>query len=190
MFTNKVPTFLITVILATLAAPCFALDSLIVNINQATIMTNPTDSNDVRALVRFDLPQNLDTTKFVTFAELRFAVNTTQRFERPIRLRVCPITRTWSPGNISWSGPWTNPGGDFADSIGCIGHIDSSRQFNVRIDVANIIQHYIRGYMVNNGLIISQHGNLKRTYGLTPNRYPGGAVAQLAIYYVSLNSRN
>jgi len=160
---------------------------LIVNINQAAVMANPTDPTDVRALVHFDLPQDLDTTKFVTYAELRFVVNTTQRFERPIRLRVCPLTRAWSPDNIGWSGPWTNPGGDFADSIGCIGHIDSTGQFNVRIDVANIIQHYIRGYLVNNGLIICQHGNLRRAYGLTPNRNPGGAVAQLAIYYVNLN---
>lgn len=190
MFGNKASTCLVVIILVTLAAPCFALDSLIVNINQVAVMANPTDPTDVRELVRFDLPQQLDSTKYVTYAELRFNVNINRQIERPIRLRVSPLTSSWSPNNIGWSGPWSHPGGDFADSISCIGHIDTTGEFTVRIDVARIVQNYIRGHLSNNGLIIRQHGNLRRAFGLTPNRYPGGAVAQLAIYYVSLNPRD
>jgi hypothetical protein len=150
-------------------------------------MSNPTDPTDVRALIRFDLPSILDTTKYVTYAELRIEVNTTQGFTRPIRLRISPITRPWTIGNIGWNAPWGHPGGDFADTIGSIGHIDTVGQFVVRIDIANIIQDYIRGYYPNHGLIIRQHGNLRRAFNLVQNRYPGGAIAQLAIYYVDLD---
>jgi hypothetical protein len=169
------------------ASPGYALDSLIVNINQAAAIVNPSDPTDVRALIRFDLPTELDTTKFVTYAELRFGVSVAQRFERPIRLKVSPLTRQWSPQNMSWGGPWNHPGGDFADTISCIAHMDSSGQSNIRVDIARIIQYFVRGNIPNHGLIIRQHGNLRRPYGVTPNRFPGETIAQLAIYYVDMN---
>lgn len=173
------------------ARPSHALDSLIVNINQAAAITNPEDPTDVRALLRFNLPTELDTTKFVTFAELRFRVNTPLNFERPIRLKICPITNTWSPtGNIGWNGPWTHPGGDFADTISCITHIDTCGQTYIKADVAHIIQYFIRGILTNNGLIIRQHGNLRRAFSMVTNRLPGVAIAQLAIYYVDLDPDN
>jgi hypothetical protein len=166
----------------------FALDSLIVNIDQVTTITNPEDSTDVRALLKFDLPSELDTTKIVTFAELRLRINILTGFEHPIRLRISPLTRAWSPtGNISWSGPWTRPGGDFADTIGCITHANTSGQASIKADISHIINDYIQSRVQNNGIIICQHGKLKRAYSMVHNRLPGVAVAQLAIYYVNLN---
>jgi hypothetical protein len=188
MFKNRIHILAMALILTALGiGPCYALDSLIANINQAAAIVNPADPTDVRALLRFDLPTELDTTKFVTYAELRFGVNTTGQFEHPIRLRINPLTSAWTPGNIGWSAPWSRSGGDFADTIGSIGHIDTVGQFVVKIDIANIIQDYIRGYYPNHGIIIRQHGSLRRAFNLVQNRYPGGAVAQLAIYYIDLD---
>lgn len=189
MFRSKIfHLALVMTIIALVANSGHALDSLIVNINQAAAIVNPEDATDVRALLRFDLPTILDTTKIVTFAELRFVVNTPLAFERPIRLKICPITRNWSPtGNIGWSGPWIHPGGDFADTISCIAHIDTCGQTKIKAEVARLITYYIHYNLENNGLIIYQHGNLRRVFNMVNNRLPGAAVAQLAIYYVDMN---
>lgn len=179
---------LVMTVVALMVNSSHALDSLIVNINQAAAIVNPEDATDVRALLQFDLPTEMDSTKIVTFAELRFRVNTPLNFERPIRLKICPITRTWSPtGNIGWSGPWTHPGGDFADTISCTAHIDTCGQTTIKADVARLIRYYIHGDLENNGLMIYQHGNLRRAFSMVNNRLPGAAVAQLAIYYVDMN---
>jgi hypothetical protein len=189
MLRNRLFTLALVMTIVVLASNSgHALDSLIVNINQAAAIVNPEDATDVRALLRFDLPTIHDTTKIVTFAELRFVVNTPVAFERPIRLKICPITRSWSPtGNIGWSGPWTHPVGDFADTISCMAHIDTCGQTTIKADVARLIRYYINNNLENNGLIIYQHGNLRIAFSMVNNRLPGTAVAQLAIYYVDMN---
>ena len=167
--------------------PCVALDSLLININQATLITNPDDNNDTRMLVKFELPVSLDTTKYITYAELRFGVTTPQELNRPVNLKVNPITRQWSPEGMLWNGPWTTPGGDFTDTLSTAGVVTRAGQSPVRIEVSHLLMQYVRGLLPNYGLIIRQGGVHRQAVSPAPLNPPSNLAAQLVIYYVDLH---
>lgn len=168
-----------------MASPGLCLDSLIVNINSAGFMINPENSSDVRAVIDFDLPNTLDSTCFVSVAELRIAAAVAQQIDYPLSLRINPVTTNWSQGNINWTNPWSNPGGDYNDSLTAFGHIRQSGDSDVRIDVTRLIQSFKSGRIPNNGLLVKQAGNMMRAFSLRQISIPGGnALAQLAIYYI------
>lgn len=175
-----------------ISSPAWSLDSLIVNITRASVIVNPDDTNDMRALLQFDLPELLDTTKYVMVAELRFRINIPQQFDRLIKLRACPLTREWSPDNVGWNIPWDNAGGDFADTMRALGHVSQSGETEIKIDVAHLIQNYIRGYLPNHGLIVRQIGEPMRRFTLVPynSPEPDDTIVQLAIYYVDMEPDN
>jgi len=168
-----------------MASSGLCLDSLVVNITEAGLMINPENSSDVRAVIGFDLPNTLDSTCYVMVAELRLAPTVAQQIDYPLSLRVNPVTTDWSPENVGWTSPWTNPGGDTDDSLNAFGHIRQSRDSDTRIDVTRLIQIYKNGRIPNQGLLIRQAGNMMRAFSLRQISIPGGnALAQLAIYYV------
>jgi hypothetical protein len=172
-----------------LASPGLCLDSLIVNITAAGFMINPENSNDVRAVIRFDLPNALDSGCFISVAELRLAATVAQSFDYPLSLRINPVTTTWSAGNVDWTNPWSEPGGDYDDSLVAFGHIRESGDSDVSIDVRRLIQNYVSGRIANHGLLIRQTENLMRAFSLRQINIPGGnTYAQLAIYYIDIYS--
>jgi len=186
MFKNKVKIALIAaasvMIMASLG---LCLDSLIVNITEAGLMINPENSSDVRAVIGFDLPNSLDSTCYVMVAELRIAATVARQIDYPLSLRINPITTGWSSGNVGWTNPWSNAGGDFNDSLTAFGHIRQSGDSDTRIDVTRLIQIYKNGRIPNYGLLIRQAGNMMRAFSLRQISIPGGnALAQIAIYYV------
>jgi hypothetical protein len=136
----------------------------------------------------FDLPNTLDSTYHVIVAELRLAATVAQQIDYPLSLRINPITTDWSSGNVGWTNPWTNPGGDFNDSLTAFGHIRQSGDSDVRIDVTRLIQSYLSGRIPNRGLLIRQTENLMRAFSLRQISIPGGnAIAQIVIYYLHSN---
>jgi len=172
-----------------MASPGFCLDSLIVNISNAGFMTNPENSSDIRAVIDFDLPNTLDSTCYVMVAELRLAATVAQQIDYPLSIRINPVTTDWSSGNVGWTNPWTNPGGDFNDSLTAFGHIRQSGDSDVRIDITRLIQSFKTGNTPNLGLLIRQVGNRLRPYSLRQISVPGGnALVQMAIYYIRSTS--
>jgi hypothetical protein len=172
-----------------MASSGFCLDSLIVNISNAGFMTNPENSNDIRAVIDFDLPNTLDSSCRVTVAELRIAASVAQQIDYPLSLRINPVTTDWSFGNVNWMNPWTNPGGDYNDSLTAFGHIRQAGDSDVRIDVTRLIQSFKAGNTSNYGFLIRQVGEQLRTYSFRQMNVPGGnALVQLAIYYFRLDT--
>jgi hypothetical protein len=172
-----------------MASSGFCLDSLIVNISNAGFLVNPENSSDIRALIDFDLPNTLDSTCRVMVAELRVAATVAQQIDYPLSLRINPVTTDWSTGNVNWTNPWTNPGGDYNDSLTAFGHIRESGDSDVRIDITRLIQSYKIGNSPNYGYLVRQVGDQLRTYSFRQMNVPGGnALVQLAIYYLRSSS--
>jgi hypothetical protein len=190
MFNNKIRITLITAAsILILTSPGLCLDSLIVNITDAGFMINPDNPRDVRAVLGFYLPNILDSTCFVMVAEVRIAASVTQQIEYPLSLRIHPVTTDWSSGNVRWTSPWSNPGGDFNESLTAFGHIRWSGDSDVRIDVTRLIQIFKSGRIPNHGLLIRQTENLMRAFSLRQITVPGGtAIAQIVIYYIRSNT--
>ena len=176
----------LTAIMA-MICPCLALDSLLININQAAFISNPDANNDTRMLIQFILPAELDSSKYITYAELRFGVSSPREISRPINLKVNPITRQWSPEGLQWNEPWTNSRGDFKDSIAAVGIISQSGQSYGKIEVSHLLMQYVHGLLPNFGLIIRQIGVFRQALSPVPRDARNNLMAQLAIYYVDLD---
>lgn len=166
---------------------CLALDSLIVNINRAAFLTNPEDNTDSRMFVQFNLPSSLDTSIYITYAELRFGLTESHVNTRPLNIKACPITREWVPERLQWNGAWTNPGGDFFDSLGVPGIVARTDQSFGKIEISHLLMHYIRGNLANYGFVIKQAGLIRQSFAPTHFNANDNIAAQLAIYYVNLN---
>lgn len=187
---NKKITHLTLVSMAIVMAcfgQCLALDSLIININRAAFLTNPEDNTDSRMFVQFNLPSSLDTSKYITYAELRFGLAESRANTRPLNVKVCPITREWVPERLQWNGVWTNPGGDFLDSIGASGVIPQDGRSPRKIEVSHLLMQYVRGNIPNFGFVIKQTGLIRQSFVPTHFNANDNIIAQLAIYYVNLN---
>jgi hypothetical protein len=180
-------TAVVTILMMTSSGMC--LDSLVVNITDAGFMMDPGNHSDVRAVIGFDLPNTLDSTCWVTVAELRIAATVAQQIDFPLSLRINPVTTAWSQGNVNWVNPWNEPGGDYDDSLTAFGHIRQSGDSDVRIEVTRLIQGFLNGNVANYGLLIRQTEDLMRTFSLRQISIPGGTtVAQIVIYYIQKNT--
>lgn len=166
---------------------CSALDSLIININRAAFLTNPEDNTDSRMFVQFNLPPSLDTSKYVTYAELRFGLTESHVNTRPLSIKVCPITREWVPERLQWNGAWTTPGGDFLDSISASGVIPQGNRSLGKIEISHLLMQYVRGSIPNCGFVIKQTGLIRQSFVPTHFNANDNIAAQLAIYYIDMN---
>ncbi len=88
-------------------------------------------------------------------AMLRFNLEGEQA-QRSIRLHVHPITRDWSPGTATWSGGWSNPGGDFDAERVARAEINLARgSSEVVIDVTRAVTEVFESGETWNGLILT-----------------------------------
>jgi hypothetical protein len=117
-----------------------------------TISLNPS-SGFGRLLFKFDLPEQLNGVT-IDYAELVF-IATPDTGRSYICLMVAyPLTKKWESANLSWSDGWTNPGGDFADTIYSTCLIRSSTEHPTRMDITDIVQMWVDGTLTNHGLIM------------------------------------
>lgn len=160
-----------------------AMDSVTVDINAAAVIQNPENRSEVRLILRFDLPEMLDTNSYVTIAELRFNVVPVHEVEHPIIFCINPLSREWSMENVNWDTPWQCAGGDYIDSIEVAGFVPVDFTEGLRLDISNLIHGMINAYFPNYGLILYQQGPAFDQINV--RRFDDdNSLVQLVIYYL------
>lgn len=136
-----------------------------------------------RLLFKFDLPQQLDGVT-IDYAELVFTATPDTGNGYICLMGAYPVTRGWTSDNISWSGTWSNSGGDYADSIYSTCVIRTSADRPTRMDITDIVQMWAGGDLANHGLILMPLENSGRFLKLhnTPG-LPEGAKAKVRVYF-------
>lgn len=134
-------TLLIMMGIALVAQAAFA-DELTRSVCDVTSITDGEGS--ARIVFKMDSPIEL-TDVAVQKATLRFTTSGTAGEERTKTLLLHPLTRAWTAGAVSWTTPWTRPGGDFDDlyarrewDLGGRGRVLA---FDVTLLVKEIVEH-------------------------------------------------
>jgi hypothetical protein len=147
---------------------------------------SPSQSSDFgRLLFKFSLPEQLNGVT-VDYAELIFTATPDTGRSYICLMGAYPLTRNWESVDLSWSDGWTNPGGDFADTIYSSCLIGSSTERLTRIDITDIVQMWVDGTLTNYGLIIMPLEDSNRFLKLHANpQLPSNAKAKVRIFFTT-----
>jgi len=153
-------------------------------VSQTAVICSGFDSNYGRLLFKFDLPKELDSA-FIDYSEIIFKAEPEPSYSNAklIVIAAYPLSRDWSADNVSWTSPWTNPGGDYIDSIYCSALLFKSEDYQIGLDITPLVRLWIDNSLSNYGLILLPLGSdcslkLSRHSSLENN-----ANALVKIYY-------
>ena len=155
-------------------------DSVFVEFSTDTFLINP-DSNNVRSLVRFDLPAELDSTDIV-FAELTLPINCDIPDSSAFALFCNPLNIAWNVDDITWH----TLGDTLTDLIigdGTLFVTSSQGDQTAYFDITAIVRLWAEGSLINNGLILS-YDNSQAAYPIFD--YDAGLNGQVRIIYSKL----
>jgi len=146
---------------------------------------SPSDSLQAgRFLIRFSLPKELDGAT-IDFAQLEISLGIEQAEDRPVTLECCALAKDWNAQTVSWSEPWSNPGGDLSDSNKTVLTLYSGGEMFCRTNITHLLQVWADGG-ANYGLILKavQDQNLSLNR-LDTSALPPGIKARVKIWYTS-----
>jgi hypothetical protein len=89
----------------------------------------------------------------VDYAEVRFAQGLGVSTKDLFGVWVQAMNKAWEPGSVSWTVPWTTPGGDFGSENVMAVVRPGVSEFDGRLDVTRFVKTWRSG-TANNGLIL------------------------------------
>jgi hypothetical protein len=111
-------------------------------------------TGNARLLFRLAPAEKLDG-MLVSQATVTFqAVGTPTK--EPLRLRVYPVTTTWTAGAVSWTSGWNRAGGDYNEDIYVPVEVDlSSGSATVELDLTPLVKETVEGGAATDGFILT-----------------------------------
>jgi hypothetical protein len=163
-------------------APAFAAD-FSADITDFALLTNPAGGESPRALLSFALPEDFSG-KAVRSAKLFLPVSIAIGDTGMADLAVWPVGTAWTPGNVTWSSPWSQPGGDVVDSSYALYSTSDGTSRVVEIDISTIASAWAQGWYSNHGLLVTLIQSDRYTLQVEQNGdWPSGVVARIEIVY-------
>ncbi len=105
--------------------------------------------------------------------------------EQSIRLRIYPVTRTWSTGTVTWTGGWTREGGDFDAEIFAEKELDlRGAPTEIVLDVTRLLKETLEQRLAGDGFILSVDPRTGSGVSVTDlPRFAGLAASTLDVKY-------
>jgi len=181
-FKKTFPLFVAVMVIFS-ASPGFSDNRVDIEVSNACIISPGVDSLSSRVLLKFDLPSKLDD-KRIDYAEVVFYANIDTLSRHSVMFAGYPINSDWNKATASWSGTWTNEGGDYNDSLYEIGLIKARGDGKVRFDITRLVTSWQQESLPNYGLIIIPVEEERKITGLVhPSDFPQGVFAKVTIYF-------
>lgn len=178
----RISRIILLAITAGLLPPCLALaDSLTVDIATGAYLFNA-DTSDVRALMQFDLPSELDSAEIV-FAELTVPIGCVIPDSSAMALYCQPLLIGWNPIDVAWE----NLGDSLTDAVigeGTLFATSYEGWQTAYFDVTGILRSWQDRTIANNGMLF-YYDNSMLPY-LTFD-YERRLFGQVKIIYSSMN---
>jgi hypothetical protein len=134
-----------------LAAPAWA-RQMTASVKDVTELLD--GSGSARVLFRLAPAEKLDG-MLVSRATVTFQAAGTPTRE-PLRLRVHPVTTSWTAGAVSWTSGWSRAGGDYDEEIYVPVEVDlSSGSATVELDLTPLVKESVEGGAVTDGFILT-----------------------------------
>lgn len=145
------------------------------------------DSGNARLLMKpvIGLP---DTTMVIDRAILDLWVSPQTDDTTYISIRVHPITTNWSSETVSWTTPWTNPGGDFDEVNYAEYAISVPGEQNIQVDLTDLVMRWVDGRLPYYGFLISISESSLAGVTFLNGGGGTGPLARLTISYNRISS--
>jgi hypothetical protein len=153
------------------------------SVTQVGTLSPGQNSDYGRLLFKFDLPEQVNGA-FIDYAELRFTATPDTGSSYICLMGVFPVATSWESANLSWSSGWSNPGGDYIDTIYSSCVIRTSTDRLTRADITEIVQMWVDSTLTNNGVILMPLEDGSRFMKLhDTNGFPQGVKAKVRVFY-------
>ncbi len=180
---KKLPWFLLASLMVTLApVPSHAARVSIPAADMAAI-SNPDNPADARALLRFELPEDLSGAT-IGFAAVEFrAAVAASEAAGSLPLDAFPMTTEWSGDTAAWDEGWATAGGDFENSFHAVWMVEQGQDSVVRFDVTDFVRGWSSGAVGNHGMVVLMASGVQGSVVPVEGPYDWGAAPTLEIYY-------
>jgi hypothetical protein len=147
------------------------------------VISNPSDAQEIRVLVRYEIPEFL-TSADILYAQLTGSADAAViEGEGAVELEVLPVAKQWSPGSVSWTSPWTQPGGDLDGGFQRSFLVRQGSQ-PIRIDVTELVTEWATGERANTGLMLRASSFFGGTFSLPAQSGGGPGVVEAPVIKV------
>lgn len=122
--------------------------------NDTTLDVRPDNDADRRGLVKFDL-NSIPSNSTVTSATLYLYAKDNKDTQITSLYRV---TANWNENTVTWLS-WTQPGGDFNNSVSHFTFIPNQSSCMVTMNITSLVQSWVNGTYPNYGLMLYSTGS-------------------------------
>lgn len=175
----KYSSVLIMAISLLVATSALAQHKVVLQLENATMVSSGAVNNDQRVLLPVDLPKEL-TNVVIDYAKLTLTVDSTSftANARTLGVALFPLTAQWSM-STPWSSSWESPNGVYDQNVGQFGMTSKVKNGVIEFQIAEIVQAWVDGTLNNFGLLL--RSSLEGTRDLSLAGSTGNV--QLTIYY-------
>jgi hypothetical protein len=151
--------------------------SLEVDAKQAAEIKPSEGSEDVRLVVRFEVPDTLEG-KSIDFACVSFGADCSG-VEGGVSFQGFPLSKAWDGKTVSWESPWDRAGGDWDNGVSACGISEAGSGKTVELDVTEFANRWLKEPSKNFGILVKVSGPFFGTF--STDRSQG--VPKLRILY-------
>jgi len=144
--------------------------SLEVDATQVAEIRASEESEDIRFLASFELPDTLEG-KSIDFACVSFEADCAGA-EGGVSFQSFAVTRAWDAKNVSWDGPWDKAGGDWDDRLSACWISETGSDRMVELDVTEFANRWVEEPSANFGIIVKVSGPFIGTFSLKKGQAP------------------
>jgi hypothetical protein len=138
--------------------------SVEVEASQVAAIRPSAESEEVRLLVSFDMPDVLEG-KEVDFACVSFEANCSGN-EGMISFQAFAVTKAWDGRTVSWKDSWDTPGGDWDKRLSAYWIGETGDDKTVYLDVTDFANEWLGEPSRNFGIIVKVSGPFLGTFSV------------------------
>jgi hypothetical protein len=166
-----------SIAVVTVAALCLGLvsaevgaTSLEVEASQVAVIRPSEESDEVRLLVSFAMPQVLGGEE-IDFACVSFEADCTGD-EGAVSFQAFALTKDWDAETVTWTGSWDTPGGDWDKAFSAYWIGEAGDGKTVYLDVTDVANEWLAEPSGNFGIIVKVSGPFLGTFAVQEANVP------------------
>jgi hypothetical protein len=171
-----------TVFVLFAAVPVLALRSEL-ETQQYAVLTDTSDVENEVILLQYEMPESLVSTG-ILYAQLLGQMEVlTGEGRGTLKIDALPITTEWDENTVTWTYPWTWPGGDL-DTTHVRSFVAGPGDQSIRIDLTHVVREWLGGSRQCYGVALRRAPHCEG--GFSPSKDQGNEpiIPTLRIWYV------
>jgi hypothetical protein len=150
---------------------------------QYAVISDTTGSQGDVLLLEYDLPDSLAAARII-HAQLTGGIEAVVGGGRPAaRVEALPLGHEWDEDTVTWTYPWTTPGGDL-DTLAVRSVLAREGEQTIRVDVTGLVSDWLDGSRPNHGIALRVARRYEGTFSLPTDQGEDPVIPDLRVWYL------